>query len=248
MPDKLVHHRVAKQLLALIDSGVYAPGSRLPSERELATQFGVGRGAVRNAEKMLEMQGHIEIKVGSGVYVLGTPSLHLNVMPNVSPLELTEARALFEAESAALAAPIITDETIAELEHYISIMTIKQKSEMTPDDADAAFHKAIARATNNNMIIFVIDTMWTLRAENFELQKVYRKVCDSEPSHREGEHHAILEAFKQRDSNAARKAMRAHFTRIIEALLDSSEQEAYEKVEAQVSTSRERFLLTTQIG
>lgn len=247
MSDPLIYQRVAKQLLDLIDSGVYLPGTRLPSERTLAKNFGVGRNTVRDAEKLLQVQGRLEIKLGSGVYVLDSNSLQVDGLPKVGALELTEARALFEAESAALAAPIITDETIAELESYISIMSGDTQSDITADEADAAFHKAIARSTNNKMIIFVIDSMWKLRTENSELQAIYRQVCDEDASHREGEHQAILEAFKNRDPKAARLAMRAHFTRIIEALLDASEKEAYAKVKQQVTESKNRFLLATDL-
>ena len=181
------------------------------------------------------------------MYLDGSHTLQ-NGLPKVGPFELTEARALFEAESAALAAPIITDDAIAELENYIGIMSGKVKSEMTPEDADAAFHNAIARATNNHAIIFVIDSMWKMRKEAAQLQKVYRCVCEKDSSHREDEHQAILTALKNRDSSAARQAMRAHFTRMIEALLEASEEEAYQEVKRQASESRSRYMLAKQLS
>jgi len=70
--------------------------------------------------------------------------------------------------------------------------------------------------------MFVIDSMWKMRTEAAQLQKVYKNVCDNDRSHREDEHQAILDALKERDSGAARRAMRAHFTRMIEALLVAS--------------------------
>lgn len=248
MVEKRLYHTVANRIIELIDSGVFPPGSRLPGERDLAEQFGVSRVAVREAEIALQAQGRLEIKVGSGAYVLDPSDRPINGLPKVGPFELTEARALFEAESAALAAPIISEEDLAKLEHYIDIMSGKVQAEMSANDADEAFHLTIAKATNNHAIMFVIDSMWKMRTEAAQLQKVYKKVCDKDSTHREDEHKAILVALKKRDSAAARSAMRAHFTRMIEALLVASEEEAYQEVKRKASESRSRFLLTKQLS
>ena len=248
MAEKRLYHTVSNKILELIDSGVFPPGSRLPGERDLAQKFGVSRVAVREAEIALQAQGRLEIKVGSGAYVLDGSNSALNGLPKVGPFELTEARALFEAESAALAAPIITDEVLEELGSYIDIMSGKISSDMSADEADAEFHNAIARATNNHAIMFVIDSMWKMHTEAAQLQKVYKDVCDKDSSHREDEHKAILEALKNRDSSEARKAMRAHFTRMIEALLVASEEDAYEEVKRKAPESRTRFSLTKQLS
>ena len=247
MGEKRLYHAVSNQILELIDSGVFPPGSRLPGERDLAEKFKVSRVAVREAEIALQAQGRLEIKVGSGAYVLDSQLLSVKGLPKVGAFELTEARALFEAESAALAAPIITDDIIEELEGYIAIMSGKTESEMTSDEADEAFHNAIAKATNNQAIMFVIDSMWKMRTEAAQLQRVYKNVCDNDSSHREDEHQTIVDALKRRDSGAARRAMRAHFTRMIEALLVASEEEAYKEVKRKASESRSRFMLTKTI-
>jgi len=244
MGDKRLYHKVANQLLELIDSGVFPPGSRLPGERDLAEKFGVSRVSIREAEIALQAQGRLEIKVGSGAYVLDGSDQTVNGLPKVGPFELTEARALFEAESAALAAPIISDDVIEELEGYIAIMSGKVSGDISAEEADEAFHMAIARATNNPAIIFVIGSMWKMRTEAAQLQKVYKSVCEKDTSHREDEHQAILDALKARDSSKARTAMRAHFTRMIEALLVASEEEAYQEVKRKTSESRSRFLLS----
>ena len=70
MADQRLYHKVANQILELIDSGVFPPGSRLPGERDLAEKFGVSRVSIREAEISLQAQGRLEIKVGSGAYVL----------------------------------------------------------------------------------------------------------------------------------------------------------------------------------
>ncbi len=247
MTGQRLYQTVANKILELIDSGVFPVGGRLPGERDLAERFGVSRVAVREAEIALQAQGRLEIKVGSGAYVLDGSEYSVGMLPKVGPFELTEARALFEAESAALAAPIINDATIEELEDLIQVMMGKKSSELSADEADEAFHMTIAKATNNAAIIYVIGSMWKMRKEAAQLQTVYRSVCAKDSSHLEDEHQAIVEALKNRDSSAARIAMRSHFTRMIEALLVASEEAAYQEVKKRTSESRSRFLLTTQL-
>ena len=247
MSKSVTYRKIAERMIELIDSGVFPPGSRLPTERYLADFLGVSRSHIREARIALEVLGFIEHRGALGTHVVDKEAISLKEFTNVTPLELTEARILIEAESAALAAPIITEETILELDKYISIMSGKEDSEMTPDEADAAFHNAIARSTNNNMIKSIIDRMWKIRQESAELQQVYRKVCDEDSTHRTHEHQAILQALKNRDSIAARKAMQAHFHRIMQALLEASEKKALREAKRQASDRRARFLLVSQI-
>lgn len=248
MTEKRLYHKVANQLLELIDSGVFPPGSRLPGERDLAKQFGVSRVAVREAEIALQAQGRLEIKVGSGAYVLDGGGQLGRGQPRVGPFELTEARALFEAEAAALAAPIITDETLDELEGHINAMIGKGSQGEGVEEADRLFHLTIAKATNNAAIIYTIENLWKMRTEAAKVQRVYGSVCHSDNDLLEKEHRAIFNALKSRDSSRARKTMRAHFTRMIEALLQASEEEAYREVKRKASESRSRFLLTKQMN
>lgn len=248
MADQRLYHKVANQILELIDSGVFPPGSRLPGERDLAEKFGVSRVSIREAEIALQAQGRLDIKIGSGAYVLDGSGQLGRGFPKVGPFELTEARALFEAESAALAAPIISKASLDKLEELIQIMTGKVKSnDIDPEEADRLFHITIAKATNNVAIIFTIESMWKMRSEAMEMQSVYASVCHSDNSLLENEHRAILNALKARDSGQARKTMRAHFTRMIEALLVASEEEAYKEVKRKSSESRSRFLLSAQL-
>lgn len=247
MADQRLYHRVANQILELIDSGVFPPGSRLPGERDLAEKFGVSRVSIREAEIALQAQGRLQIKVGSGAYVLDGGGRPGEALPKVGPFELTEARALFEAEAAALAAPIISDEALKELEKYLDIMSGKREDVMDGDQADQEFHRAIARATNNPAIIYTVESLWKMRTEASKEQSIYQSVCDSDESDREREHREIFDALKARDSAAARMAMREHFTRMIKALLVASEQKAYQEVKRKASESRSRFLLSAQI-
>ena len=247
MAGKRLYHEVADRIVDLIDSGVFPPGSRLPGERDLAEKFDVSRVTVREAEIVLQALGRLEIKIGSGAYVLGHDEHKADGLPEVGPFELTEARAMFEADAAALAAPIISDEAIEELEFFVEVMSGKgvgvKANGITPDEADEAFHLTIAKATSNPVIVHVIRSMWDKRREVAKLKKVFSSVCDIAPQHRENEHHAILTAVKNRDSNAARSAMREHFAHMIEALHIASENEARQEVEKKTAESRSRFLM-----
>ena len=104
MKDKPLYHTIAEKLAQQIDAGKYPPGSRLPAERELAEQFNVSRVTIREAEIALQAVGRIVIKTGSGVYVRETEDELNRTFPEISAFEVTEARALFESEAAALAA------------------------------------------------------------------------------------------------------------------------------------------------
>src|SRR5437763_15771007 len=104
--NRRLYRQIADQIAALIEKGEYGKGQRLPPERGLAKQLGVSRPSVREALIALEVEGYVEVRVGSGVYVVGPqPAEPARAMPADSgPFELIKARWLIEAECAAMAA------------------------------------------------------------------------------------------------------------------------------------------------
>lgn len=247
MTDSRLYHSVASKIRALIDGGSYPVGSRLPAERELAEQFGVSRVAIREAEIALQAVGRIKIKTGSGAYVLSPSDNQDNKLPNVSAFELTEARALFEAEAAALAAAQIDDAALAELDGYVEIMASTGPNDEAGEIADRDFHRAIAMASGNAAITHVIETMWKLRTELEPVKAVYESVCSEDFGARAQEHMDILDALRAHDPAAARAAMRKHFTRLLESMLDVTEERALEALRKQSKESRKRYLRTATI-
>ncbi len=247
MKDKRLYHSVADKIEQLIDDGAFPPGSRLPAERELAEQFGVSRVTVREAEIALQALGRINIKTGSGVYVLDSAGHHNGGLPNVSAFELTEARALFEAEAAALTAARITDDTLAELEGYVEIMSNTGRDDEAGETADREFHRAIAGASGNAAISYVIETMWKMRTDLEPVKVVYDSVCSEDFGARAGEHGQILEALRARDPAAARIAMRQHFTRLLAAMLDVTEEREIEALRRKNTESRQRYLQSAKL-
>lgn len=240
MKEERLYHSVAKKITKLIDDGVFPVGSRLPGERELAERFGVSRVTVREAEIALQAIGHLQIKTGSGVYVMDPKLARNGGLPEVSAFELTQARLLFESEAAALTAPEISDETLAHLDHLVEKM--ERGSAEEAESADREFHLTIASASGNGVVRFVIETLWKIRNELDSVKEVYDAVCSEDASQRGDEHTEILDALRARDAAAAREAMRKHFGRLLEAMLDVTEAQALDEIRKQSSQSRQRFL------
>lgn len=243
MAEKRLYHSVAERIKELVRQGAYPPGSRLPGERDLAEELGVSRVTVREAQIALEAIGMLDIRVGSGVYVLRQSSNDAQAMPDVGAFELTEARSAIESEAAALAAATITDKELDQLDEIVEQMA----SDTDPDspleaDADREFHLTIARATKNNAILETVERLWRIRNEKPEVKQAYDSICEVSPQKRLKEHRDIAIALRKRDPERARKAMRTHFKCIIEAMLSATEAQAIEEARRRTQESRERFL------
>ncbi|MBD2841869.1 FadR/GntR family transcriptional regulator [Erythrobacter rubeus] len=246
MNSKRLFQSVAEQIAQLIDEGAYPPGTRLPGERELAEKLGVSRVTIREAEIALQAVGRLEIKTGSGVYVSENKPLVGDALPSASAFEVTEARLLVESESAALAAHHISDEAIARLEILVERMRTGTPEEA--DEADEQFHLTIAESSNNAAMVHTIQSLWRMREEIPEVKATYQAVCIHDAESRTEEHRAVFDALKARDPAGARAAMREHFHRLLENMLEATERKALEEVQQQASQSRERFLAAAKIG
>lgn len=243
MKDTRLYHTVATAIQRRIEEGGFPPGSRLPGERELAEHFDVSRVTIREAEIKLQAQGLIEIRAGSGAYVLAPSGAKGLELPLASAFELTEARALFESQAAALAARLITDAQIGRLEHCIERMLgVPSGHDPAAEEADRDFHLAIAAASGNAVVEHVVTTLWQIRTEQKAVKEVYDSVCSEDATQRGSEHSEILDALRARDADGARDAMRRHFRRLLEAMLDTTEQKALAELHRKASESRRRFL------
>ncbi|UYY58162.1 FadR/GntR family transcriptional regulator [Sphingomonas sp. S2-65] len=248
MTNRRLFQDVAEQIVALIEEGAFPRGSRLPGERELSERFGVSRVTIREAEIALQASGRLQIKTGSGVYVADRPKGGSDHLPIVSAFELTEARALFESEAAALAAPIISDGDIAVLRDLLEQMSRDGLDDAALTAIDQTFHLTIASASGNKAIIHVIETLWRLRTELPEVRRTHSSVCHHDSTQRHDEHGAIVEALARRDAQSARLAMRQHFGRLLEAMLDATEQREIAELKERAAQSRARFTLTTRLS
>ena len=237
--EKRLYRRILDKMLILIDSGEFPVGGRLPPERELAERFDVSRPTIREAVIALEVLNRVEVKTGSGIYVLPFDAGGDRYDPSISAYELTEARALIEGEAAALAATQISAEQLVELENALH--------EMADDDAheaaDRRFHAIISEATNNKMILSVTRELWDVREHSPKVHESYQAICEMDGQTRVDEHSEILDALKSRDAVAARQSMHRHFARILNKLIAANEQAQVEEIRRKTKESRERFSL-----
>ncbi|MET0273587.1 MAG: FadR/GntR family transcriptional regulator [Phenylobacterium sp.] len=233
-----LYRRLADLIAAEIEAGKYRLGERLPTERELAEQFGVSRPTLREALIALEMQGMIEARHGLGIYVTRTqlPPATPAYDVEVGAFELIEARRLFEGEAAALAATSIDDDQIAELERLLELMA--DEEEVRGEDADKEFHLVIARATGNSAIVATVENLWELRNRSPLARNILTRARGLGLEPRIVEHRAVVDALKAHDPAAARQAMRDHLERVIDHLLRATETEALEKAQQESNARR----------
>ena len=232
---------VARSLVTEIVAGKYPVGSRLPAERELAALYVVSRPTVREAVIALEVQGFVEVRVGSGAYVMRIPGDEDVPGFGMSAFELTEARLLIEGEAAALAATQITDAELAEISDLVSAIARENSEPGGTERADRDFHLAIARATRNSGILGAVTTLWDLRDSSLEAALLHEKARTAHIKPVVEEHTAVLEALRARDPVAARATMRAHLAAVLDSLLFATEEHAVKEARRSVQAKRDRY-------
>lgn len=239
--DRL-YQRLARVLYEQMSSGRYAVGDRLPAERELSVEYNVSRPAVREALIALEVQGFIEVRIGSGAFVKRLPGDSEDSPAfAITAFELTEARMVFEGEAAALAAIHITDEELAELKTLVDRIGEENLLPEVTEDADREFHQAIAKATRNAAIQMTIDEFWRVRTTSPECALLHDKARLANVRPVVAEHQAILDALRDHDPAGARAAMRAHLSAVMDHLLFTTEERAIEEARRTVASTRARY-------
>jgi DNA-binding FadR family transcriptional regulator len=213
--SRRLYRQIADQLRHLIAAAEFPAGERLPAERDLAAQLRVSRPSVREALIALEMEGLVEIRGGSGVYVRARAGRARRAAPDNEwgPLELIRARALIEREVAAQAARSASRRQIAAIEAALTAMQEEAAAGNTPLDADRAFHVAVAEAAGNGVLVELVQQLWDARDG-----KLFRRLGNHFESPRSWlsaieEHRAVLEAIRKHDAGAAREAMQHHMDR-----------------------------------
>lgn len=210
-----LYRQIADQIRTLIESGEVAAGARLPAERALATQLNVSRPSLREALIALEMEGLLDVRVGSGIYVAqpGARGDRAELAGASGPFEVLRARRMIEGECAALAAKSGTRAQLAAIREAHARMIEEAKSDQNPLDADRQFHVRIAEASANSALVLVVQTLWDQR-----MGPLFRRLeTKAEHPRMEAdtirEHHAVVAAIARRDARAARAAMHLHLDR-----------------------------------
>lgn len=240
-----LYESVTNAVAEAIAAGRYAPGQKLPSERELTEMYGVSRATVREAMIALAIRGLVEARHNAGVFVSMTPpQAQAAAAPDldIGAFELTEARKLIEGEAAALAAKCITDEEVAHLYQLLGAMKHDFERDVMDDSADREFHFTIVRATRNAALCMVVETLWDLRYKAPLTREIFRRARTVGISAFVDDHRAVVDALRDRDAAAARAAMQAHLTHVMHELLSATETEVVQKAKDDFHRQREALL------
>jgi DNA-binding FadR family transcriptional regulator len=210
--SRRLYRQIADQIAGLIEGGEYGAGSRLPPERDLAKQLGVSRPSVREALIALEVEGYVEVRIGSGVYVMerrrrtrGPP-----LAEDSGPFELIRARSLVESECAALAARHATRAQVRAIEEALAGMAAQHARGVNPLGADQEFHLRIAEASGNSALGLVVRTLWEERTGPLFRRLEHHYDTPGLWAVAMREHRDIVDAIARHDPVAARTAMRRH--------------------------------------
>ncbi|PJG84723.1 FCD domain-containing protein [Conservatibacter flavescens] len=230
MNDELrSYKKIGLLLKARLEQGTYAIGDKLPTERELAEELGVSRTVIREALIMLELENLIDIRKGSGVYVINLP-LHSAAndekkdFVDIGPFELLQARQLLESSIAEFAAIQATKKDVEKLKNILN----REKETLADGKedyvADEDFHCMIAEITQNEVLIRMQRELWLYRNNSDMWKGLHQHIPDQ--SYRFlwlQDHENIISAIQRKDPASARKAMWQHLENVKEKLFELSD-------------------------
>jgi DNA-binding FadR family transcriptional regulator len=235
-----LYERIAAEIRQALSEGRYAVGDRLPSERDLAQKFGVSRPTVREAIIALEVDGLVEVRTNSGVYVTALrPQGGAPREARRGRRRSPTARRLFESEICRLAAKLIDKARVDRLRELVADMNSEDL--LAAEAADREFHLEIARATENSAMVKTVSMLWDARDQSPQYKLLTSKARAAGVSPRVSEHIRIVEALAAGDADAAGEAMRDHLSRVIKELLRATEVEAMERARADIEAKRRRY-------
>lgn len=199
-----------------IDVGVYPPGSKLPSTRELADVFHVSAPIVREAMARLKHDGYVEPRQGSGVYVKtrpGSTSLRLAIDTDVNLGMLAdtyEVRLHVEQSCAELAAIRRTRQDLKQMRTELDQMALAVKTSTDGTAADVRFHLAIARATHNTAMLKLLEFLHGSLGDSVKMARANSARIPGHPEMAQAEHVTLFKAIEAGDPDVARDAVRHH--------------------------------------
>jgi len=221
-----IYEQIADQMKQHIVEGGWKSGDKLPSTKELSEQFQVGRSTMREALSALKAMGLIEIRHGEGCFVRSVESSDIR-MPSFDSLllsreaifELMEARIALEASNAAIASNRRTDEDLAAFRELLQSMQERLGDEAFGEAADIEFHRLLAKATHNSIMVRLLDTISSqMEAAIREARRIQIYGNKQVSIRLWEEHEAIYQAVANRDAVRADTSMRAHLTHVEQVL------------------------------
>ena len=198
----------------LILSGEFAPGSKIPRERELAERLGLSRNSLREAVRALTLIGVLEPRQGDGTYVtslepellLAGTSFVSDLATGANVLELYQVRRILEPAATALAATELTEADFDALEECLRRMDEAETTEEFIEN-DVEFHRIIVNASGNSTLASLIQNLsgGTLRA------RIWRAIAERDAVDATRKmHHDIFRALRSRDPQLAAAADLMH--------------------------------------
>lgn len=212
---KRLYRQIADQVRALVEQGEFPAGTRLPAERDLAQQLGVSRPSVREALIALEVEGLVEVRMGSGIYVREQPAAPAARSAPVTaepPLETIRARELIECELAARAALGMKPPQVRGLREAIALMRQEAAQGQLPTQGDRLFHVRIVEAAGNAVLTRIVTELYDERHNPLFVQLGSHFENFASWQLAIAEHQAVVDAIAAHDVDAARAAMSRHLT------------------------------------
>ena len=209
---------IVEQIRLLMRQGQLKPGDRLPPERDLCERFGVSRVTVREALRMLESAGLVEIRVGArgGAFVtaptsnrVGEGLADLLTLSVISAADVTEVRLILEVGIVPLVCERATEDDLAELEKICERSEAALRADYTMD-MSLEFHAAVARATHNPALVMLVESF---RGPILMSLEEAREVAPEMGGLGTKEHERFVEAVRRRDADDAARIMRGHLAR-----------------------------------
>lgn len=215
--NKKIYEEIIAQIQSLISAGGLRPGDQLPPERELAEKLGVSRASVREAVRVLELMGLVEIRVGEGTFVreISTEAL---IQPLAAILALErgtfhqvyEVRRVMECACAYLAAERSSPEEIESMAQALLQMERYLEQNILGDEADTRFHLAVAEGSHNP---FLVKLMHTISDSLHQVVQSARRKLFETPGNAQKlleQHRQIFEAVREGRARDAERLMHYH--------------------------------------
>lgn len=233
--------RALTEVRRLVQGGRYPIGSRLPAERDLAAELGVGRSTLRKALAVLEAEGKIWRHVGQGTFVGKTPPAD-TAGPIVgahaaSPREVLEARLVLEPAIAQFAAVSARPADIAYLHRCLEKRESAADAE-TYEFWDHTLHRAVAEATHNPLLVAFLEIVNRLRREPGWKDYRLSTLSPERRGRSAVQHRAIVDAIERRSAREAFEAMRAHIETIRTNLFREEEDGGAERLVSSPASGR----------
>lgn len=202
---------IAMEMRRAIENGEYRRFERLPASRQLAERFGVARNTLRDALYQLAKQGLLETRPGSGTYVTAPePETIPSVVEEATPLELIDARFALEPHICRLCVLHGRREDFEAMDDLCGQMERSVQDSVAFAEADTLFHRALATATRNNLLIWLISQINTVRSLDEWTRMRHLTLDENIMVQYNMQHRDILNAIRSREPERAATKMKDH--------------------------------------